>query len=139
MTYLLDTNVHSELRRDDRAEPAVVKWASGCRVEDFFLSAITILEIELGVLRLARRDTAQAKPLRAWVEKTVKDFAGQIIPIDADIALQCAALHVPNPRPDRDAFIAATALVHNLTVVTRNVRDFEGTGVKVLNPWTAGA
>lgn len=137
MRYLLDTNVHSELRRDDRANPAVRRWAAKYQLEDFFLSAITILEIELGVLRIARRDPEQSKPLRAWVEKTLGDFAGRIIPMDTDVALQCAALHVPNPRPDRDAYFAATALVHDLTVVTRNTRDFEGTGVKLLDPWTA--
>lgn len=137
MSYLLDTNVHSELRRDDRANPAVRLWAKKLQLEEFSLSAITILEIELGVLRLARRDPEQSKPLRAWVEKTLQDFAGRIIPIDTEVALRSAALHVPNPRPDRDAYIAATALVHDLTVVTRNTRDFDGTGVKLFNPWTA--
>ena len=137
MRYLLDTNVHSELRRDDRADATVRKWAMECRSQDFFLSAITILEIELGVLRLARRDPQQSQPLRSWIEKTLGDFAGRILPIDADVALRCAALHVPNPKPDRDAYIAATALVHDLTVVTRNVRDFANTGVKLFNPWDA--
>jgi predicted nucleic acid-binding protein len=139
MNYLLDTNVHSELRRDDRANPVVLEWAAKYRLEDVFLSAITLLEIELGVLRLTRRDPEQSKPLRAWIEKTLQDFAGRIIPIDAEVALRCAALHVPNPRPDRDAYIAATALVHDLTVVTRNTRDFEGTGVKLLNPWISAS
>lgn len=135
MRYLLDTNVHSELRRDDRANTTVRSWAMTCRPEDFCLSAITILEIELGVLRLARRDPQQSQPLRAWVKKTLKDFEGRIIPIDAEVALRSAALHVPEPKPDRDAYIAATALVHDLTVVTRNTRDFTRTGIRLFNPW----
>jgi predicted nucleic acid-binding protein len=137
MTFLLDTNVLSELRRDERSDRQVVHWATKHQINDFFLSAITILEIELGVLRLARRDNAQSIVFRSWIEKTLTDFAGRIVPVDADVALQCAALHVPNPRPDRDAYIAATALVHNLTIVTRNTRDFQGTGVKLFNPWIA--
>lgn len=135
MSYLLDTNVHSELRRGSLADPAVLQWAAKHQLENFHLSAVTILEIELGVLRLARRDPKQAKPLRAWIEKTLADFDGRILPIDGDVALRCAALHVPNPRPDRDAYIAATALVNDLTVVTRNVRDFASTGVRLFNPW----
>ena len=139
MSYLLDTNVLSELRRDDKANPEVLRWAIKHRLEDFCLSAITILEIELGVLLLARRDPEQAKFFRAWIEKTLSDFAGRIVPVDTDVALRCAALHVPNPRPDRDAYIAATALVHDLTVVTRKTRDFEGIGVKLFNPWISAS
>lgn len=135
MKYLLDTNVHSELRRDDRADPTVRNWAMTCKPDDFLLSAITILEMELGVLRLARRDPKQAQPLRAWIQKTLGDFAGRIVVIDAAVAVRCAALHVPNPKPDRDAYIAATALVHDLTVITRNTQDFAGTGVRLFNPW----
>jgi predicted nucleic acid-binding protein len=135
--FLVDTNVHSELRKADRADSRVLQWSKRQNATDHNLSAMTIWEMEIGVLRIARRDREQAKILRRWIEKTLLDFAGRILPIDTMVALRCAALHVPNPRPDRDAYIAATALVHNLTIVTRNTRDFEGTGVKLFNPWEA--
>ena len=132
---LLDTNVISELRRDSYANEAVRRWASSQNIADSRISAITILEIEIGVLRLARKNPKGAIPLRNWVEQTLRDFDQRILPMDATVALRCAALHVPNLRPERDAWIAATALVHDLTIVTRNVRDFVGTGVRLINPW----
>jgi predicted nucleic acid-binding protein len=135
--FLLDTNVHSELRKANRADPKVLLWSRRQDASHHHLSAMTIWEMEIGVLRIERRDRTQGMILRRWVEKTLLDFAGRILAIDAMVALRCAALHVPKPRPDRDAYIAATALVHNLTVVTRNMRDFEGTGVKLFNPWEA--
>jgi predicted nucleic acid-binding protein len=133
--FLIDTNVHSELRRADRANPNVLEWAKHQRFSDLYLSAITVMEIETGVLQLERHDRNQALLFRRWVERTLLDFSERILPISTIVALRCAALHVPDRRPDRDAFIAATALVHDLIVVTRNTRDFEGTGVKLLNPW----
>lgn len=85
---------------------------------------------------MQRRDPAQGKPLLDWIENRVlRDFAGRTLPISTDVALACAALHVPDPGSERDAWIAATALVHDLTVVTRNTRDFQGTGVRLINPW----
>jgi toxin FitB len=136
--FLLDTNVVSELRRADRAAWEVRKWADGKDFSDFFISCVTILEMEVGVLRIARRgDDAQARLLRLWVEKTLADFDGRILPIDVTVVMRCASLHVPDPRPDRDAFIAATALVHGHTVVTRNTKDFQPMRVKLLNPWIA--
>jgi len=85
---------------------------------------------------MQRRDPVQGQPLLDWVaHRVLRDFASRILPMSTDVALACAALHVPNPRSERDAWIAATALVHDLTVVTRNTRDFESTGVRVLNPW----
>jgi toxin FitB len=137
--FLIDTNVHSDLRRADRANPDVLEWAKRQSFTDLYLSAITIMELETGVLRLERRDRTQALLFRHWVERTLLDFSERILPVSTVVALRCAALHVPNRRPDRDAFIAATALVHDLIVVTRNTRDFEGTGVKLFNPWEAGA
>ncbi len=134
--FLLDTNALSELRRRDRTDPKVAEWADDIHPSDLFLSVITILEIEAGTLLLERRDKAQGAVLRAWIDKRVlPTFEGRILPVDTAIALRCARLHVPNPRAERDALIAATALVHNLKLVTRNVADFAPMGVDLLNPW----
>ncbi len=128
----------SELRRPDRGDPLVLDWAQSIPWDQFYLSAITILEIEFGVLRLERKDSAGAAALRSWIDNRILPaFAGRILPIDETVARRCAALHIPDPRSDRDAFIAATALVHGMTVVTRNIADFRGTGVPLLNPWDA--
>lgn len=136
--FLLDTNVISELRRPERADSAVVAWASTQPAASQFLSAISILEIELGARLVERRDGAHGASLRAWIHNQIlPHFEGRILAIDAAVALQYAGLHVPHPRPERDALIAATAAVHGLTVVTRNVTDFQPMGVTVLNPWIA--
>lgn len=134
--FLLDTNVLSELRRRQRTHRKVAAWADGVHAGDLFLSAITILEIEAGTLLLARRDAAQAAVLRAWIDDQVLPaFEGRILSVDTAVAQRCARLHVPDPRAERDALIAATALVHRLCVVTRNVADFEPMGVELLDPW----
>jgi predicted nucleic acid-binding protein len=136
VTYLLDTNVISELRRPDRTHPSVAAWVDSVHPLELFLSAITIFEIEIGVLRFERRDAKQGAALRAWVDTQVLPaFDGRIIPVDVAVAQRCAKLHVPNPRTERDALIAATALVHRLTVVTRNEADFQPMGVEIINPW----
>ncbi len=138
MNYLLDTNVVSELRKigDGKADARVAAWVDTEDAESFFISAITILELERGVLGIHRRDAAHGARLRAWLDNHVRpEFAGRILPIDDQIAMRCAHLHIPDRRNEVDALIAATALVHGLTVATRNVRDFEGTGVVVVNPW----
>ncbi|WP_458756549.1 type II toxin-antitoxin system VapC family toxin [Afipia sp. TerB] len=138
MSYLLDTNVVSELRKigDGKADARVAAWVDTEDAESFFISAITILELERGVLGIQRRDAAQGARLRAWLDNHVRpEFAGRILPIDDQIATRCAHLHIPDRRNEVDALIAATALVHGLTVATRNVQDFEGTGVVVVNPW----
>ena len=138
MNYLLDTNVVSELRKigDGKADARVAAWVDTEDAESFFISAITILELERGVLGIQRRHAAQGARLRAWLDNHVRpEFAGRILPIDDQIAMRCAHLHIPDRRNEVDALIAATALVHGLTVATRNVRDFEGTGVVVVNPW----
>lgn len=134
--WLVDTNVLSEFRRRDRAHVNVAAWARAARPEDLFLSAITILEIEAGALRLVRRDKAQGALLRVWIDEYVLPaFAGRILPVDTAVAQRCAALHVPDPRAERDAMIAATALVYRLKVATRNVADFRPMGVDIFNPW----
>ena len=137
--YLLDTNVVSELRKakSGKADANVVSWAAPVPVPSLFLSAISILELETGVLLIERRDAAQGKVLRIWLEQHVLPaFEDRIFPVDTAVARRCATLHVPDRRSDRDALIAATALVHGMTVVTRNVADFASIDVPVLNPWT---
>jgi toxin FitB len=142
MMFLLDTNVISELRKagDGKADANVTAWLSGVDAASFYISVVTLMELELGILRVERRDPAQGERLRAWMRTHVlPEFSARTLPIDAAVALRCARLHVPDPRPERDAYIAATALVHGMTVVTRNLADFEPTGVCLLNPWEAAA
>lgn len=136
--YLLDTNVVSELRkiRHGKADAHVARWADSVDAADLYLSAITIQELEIGVLLVERRDPAQGALLRAWLlDHVLPAFAGRILAVDTAIAQRSAQLHVPNPRPVRDGLIAATALVHGMTVATRNVADFAPTGVPTFNPW----
>ncbi len=136
--YLLDTNVISELRKakSGKADKNVVAWANGVSASGLFLSVITILEIETGMLLVERRDAAQGAILRSWINAHVLPaFSDRIIAVDTAVAQCCAKLHVPDPRSDRDAIIAATAIVHGMIVVTRNVEDFKPTGVDLFNPW----
>ncbi len=143
MMYLLDTNVVSELRKSSasRGKSAtvdrnVLAWAKTVPAASQFLSVISILELETGALMMERRDPRQGAVLRSWLQSYVLPaFDGRILPVDTPVAQKCAALHVPNPRSQRDALIAATAMVHGMTVVTRNVSDFKPTGLALLNPW----
>ena len=136
--YILDTNVISELRKAGKTHQHVKKWAERLPSASLYISVISVLELEIGILLIERRDKEQGAILRAWMDRHVlPTFSGRILSIDTDVARRCATLHVPNPRSDRDALIAATALVHGLTLATRNVPDFERTGVGVLNPWEA--
>lgn len=136
--YLLDTNVVSELRKAAarKADPKVLAWANGVSTALLFLSAVTVLELEIGVLLVERRDPSQGSALRSWLDtRVLPAFTDRILPVDTAVARRCARLHVPQRRSDRDALIAATALVHQLTIVTRNVEDLAPTGAKLLNPW----
>ena len=134
--YLLDTNVVSELRKGKNAHRSVRTWAEALPSASLFLSAISILELEIGVLLIERRDRRQGAVLRAWMDGHVlPTFAGRILPIDTAVAQRCAPLHVPDPPSDRDALIAATALVHGMAVVTRNVNHFQFRGLSLINPW----
>ncbi|HMM53463.1 MAG TPA: type II toxin-antitoxin system VapC family toxin [Candidatus Desulfobacillus sp.] len=136
--YVLDTDVLSELRkvRLGKADGNVKAWAESVDAADLFVSAITIMELELGVLSIERKDAAQGAMLRAWLEQHVlPEFSGRTLPIDTAVAQRCARLHVPDKRGERDALIAATALIHGMAVVTRNVADFKPTGVTIVNPW----
>jgi len=137
--FILDTNVVSELRkiRQGKADARVSAWAEGVAASDLYLSAITIEELEIGVLLTERRDAAHGALLRTWLNQHVLPaFSGRILAVDTRVALCSAQLHVLNLRPIRDCLIAATALTHDMTVVTRNVTDFEPTGARVLNPWS---
>lgn len=136
--YILDTNVVSELRKagSNRADSNVIAWLSKEDAASFYLSAITLMELEMGVQQIERKDARQGSLLRTWFDThVVPEFSGRVLPIDETVALCCAGLHIPNPRSERDALIAATALVHGMTLVTRNVADFLPTGVNLLNPW----
>jgi len=138
LKYLLDTNVVSELRKigDGKADANVVTWIGAHDARELFISVITILELERGVLGVQRRDATQGARLRSWLDSRVRpEFADRIVPIDDTIATRCAHLHVPDRRNEADALIAATALVRDMTVVTRNTKDFEGTGVVLVDPW----
>ena len=138
--FILDTNVISELRKagDGKADANVVAWLSRVDAGTLYLSAITLMEIELGVLRIERRDPVQGARLCAWVDhRILPEFADRTLSVDLAVALRCAPLHVPDPRPERDVFIAATALVHGMTIVTRNLADFASIGVPLVNPWDA--
>ncbi len=138
MMYVLDTNVVSKLRkvRAGKADSNVAAWAQSVDAADLFVSAITIMELELGVLAMERKDAAQGALLRTWLERYVlPEFSARTLPVDTAVALRSARLHVPDRRNERDALIAATALVHGMIVATRNVTDFQPTGVAILNPW----
>ncbi|MFT4136025.1 type II toxin-antitoxin system VapC family toxin [Microbacterium sp.] len=135
MSWLIDTNVVSELGKR-YPDSAVLDWASKSDPLVSYLSAMTVFELERGVQRVERVDPAQGARMRLWLDALVHtEYVGRVLPMDAEVAALAASLHVPDPRPEPDAWIAATALRHNLTVVTRNVRDFVPLGVRVLNPW----
>ncbi len=136
MTYLLDTNVISALRRKHRLEPRVADWFSRAPASELSISIVSLLEIEIGVLRLERKDAEQGALLRRWKnEWVVPAFAGRVLPVDEPVGDACAALHVPDPRPVLDSLIAATAIAHRKTLVTRNVSDFRLMPVALIDPW----
>ena len=138
MMYVLDTNVLSELRkvRLGTADANVAAWAESVDAAALFVSVISVMELELGVLAIERRDATQGAMLRAWLDlQVLPEFAERTLPIDTAVAQRCARLHVLDKRGERDALIAATALVHGMVVVTRNVADFKPTGVVTVNPW----
>lgn len=138
--FLLDTNVVSEFRklRSGKADPRVADWADRVDANSLYISAITILELEIGILQRERKAPEQGAVLRLWFEtRVLPAFDGRIFAVDAAVARCCARLHVPDPRAERDALIAATALVHDLVLATRNVRDFDGiVDLQLVDPWS---
>ncbi|MDR0593325.1 MAG: type II toxin-antitoxin system VapC family toxin [Bifidobacteriaceae bacterium] len=141
MKYLFDTNVLSELRRPSKTRhPGVTRWGASVDSGDVFLSVVTIHEIERGIVLVERRDPASGWSLRSWLDQAVlAGYAGRIIDVDVEIARRAAALFGARTRPLADAFLAATALIRDLTLATRNVRDFEDTGVTLINPFDQSA
>ena len=136
--FLLDTNVISELRHGKPHQSAAVRaWAEEQPVQQLYLSSITVLELEMGVLRMERKDRSQSKVLRAWVEAVFQQFEAQVLPFAAETTRRCAVMHVPDAKSMRNSMIAATALQHSLALVTRNGVDFDGIKIKLINPWEA--
>ncbi len=136
--YLLDTNVLSELRKLDsqNCNANVKKWFSALKPSQLFTSVICLFEIERGILQVARKDAPQAKRLRHWFDTyLIPGIDDRALPVTQSIASLCSALHVPNPKPEMDSLIAATALTHGFTLVTRNTKDFAPMGVRCVNPW----
>lgn len=138
MMYLLDTNIVSEFRKlkSGRLDKKVIQWANSISGSHFFISVITVLELETGVLLMERKNPKQGAVLRTWLDDHVMTaFEDRILFVDTPIVLRCAKLHIPDPCSERDAMIAATAFVHGMTLVTRNVSDFQAMGVDLFNPW----
>jgi predicted nucleic acid-binding protein len=135
LSYLVDTNVISELRRGGRCDPGVAAWFAEVSAADLYLSALTVGEMRKGIEAIRQRDERTAEVLEAWLGEVVATFSDRILPVDEGIAEQWGRFNVPNPLPVVDSLLAATASVHGLTLVTRNVKDVERTGVTCLNPF----
>lgn len=135
MNWLLDTSTLSEYRRS-RPDARVLAWTESVRSESLFLSVLVVGELWRGVAQLRRRDPAQADGLQAWVTGALRSYGERVLPVTEEVAVEWAQMTVPDPLPTIDGLLAATARVHGLTVVTRNVKDFERAGVPVLNPFT---
>ncbi len=135
MSYLLDTNVISELRKGERCHPSVARWYSSLDPEEVFLSVLTLGELRKGVELIRRRDRGAAERLDAWLVLLAFEQAERILPVDLVIAERWGRLNVPDPLPVVDGLLAATALVHDLTLATRNVSDVDRTGVQWVNPF----
>jgi predicted nucleic acid-binding protein len=136
--YLLDTNIVSELRHGKPQQNVFVReWASRQPMASLYVSAITVLELEKGVMALEHKSPPQGSALRLWLDRVKAGFANRILPFTDETAVWCAALHNPHARPERDAMIAATALQHRMILVTRKVRDFSGLRLALVNPFEA--
>lgn len=135
--YLLDTNVVSELRKGVKIDARVKAWAETVEASQLYISAITILEIEQGILLLERKDKRQGQVLRKWFgEHILPTFENRVLPVDTAVARCCAKLHVPDPRSERDTLIGATAIVHGMELITRNIQDFDKMqNITLINPW----
>lgn len=138
MSFLLDTNVISELRKGPRADPAVTRWFSGLSDEEIFLSVLVVGEIRRGIERIRRRDAPSARALDAWLRRLFGAYGERVLPIDREIAEEWGRMNAPRPLPVVDGLLAATARVHGLTLATRNVADIARTGADYVNPWETG-
>lgn len=138
MKFLLDTNVVSELRKRDRANRRVREWLAGVEGGDLAISVLVLGEIRSGILRLARRDPEVAGHLTRWLGRLERAYRGRTFAIDREVVEVWATLNVERPLSVLDSLQGATAIVHGLTFVTRNVSDLEGTAVRVLNPFSDG-
>lgn len=134
MSWLVDTNILSELRKGDRTDPGIRAWFAEAREEELFTSVLVLGEVRRGIESIRRRDEPSALALEQWLTRLTMSFAERVLPIDARVADRWGALNVPDPVPTVDGLLAASALVHDLVLVTRNVRDVAGTGVQVLDP-----
>ena len=138
MNYLLDTNVISELRKPAHLiDTAVRGWVAACAPETLFISVITVMELEMGVGRVERKDPVQGRRLRGWlIERVLTAFQDRMLAVDLVVARRAALLHVPDAGAERDTLIAATVMVHGMQIVTRNVGDFPMMGSEIVNPWS---
>ncbi|HEX5761098.1 MAG TPA: type II toxin-antitoxin system VapC family toxin [Thermoanaerobaculia bacterium] len=136
MSYLVDTNVLSEARKSRRCDPGVASWFSAVPATEIYVSALTAGEIRKGVEARRRRDELAARALERWLEELMTTYADRILPVDEEVADRWGRLNVPDALPPIDGLLAATASVHGLTLVTRNVRHVERTGVALLNPFS---
>jgi toxin FitB len=137
VSWLVDTNVLSELRKGDRAHPGIRAWFDDAREGELFTSVLVLGEIRRGIESIRRRDAPSALALEQWLARLASDFADRVLPVDAHVADRWGGLNVPDPIPTVDGLLAATALVHDLVLVTRNVRDVERTGVRLWDPTAA--
>lgn len=135
MKCLLDTNVVAELRKGDRANSSVSTWFASLDPDTIVLSVLTIGEIRRGIEGVRRRDRPAAASLQRWLRRVVREHGDQILPVDLAVAEEWGRLSVPDPLPVIDGLLAATAKVHDLTLATRNVKDVERTGVRLVNPF----
>lgn len=133
--YLLDTNVLSELRKESRCDDAVREWLAGTATDELYVSVLVLGEIRQGIERIRSRDAEQARVLERWLQKLRTQFADRILPVDARVADQWGCLGLRQPVPILDAFLAATALIYDLTVVSRDEVGFRNAGVRVINPF----
>lgn len=137
MSYLLDTNVISELRKGERADASVRAWFNGLGEEEIYLSVLTIGEIRRGVESVRRRDPDSAAALDSWLARLAETHRDRILPVDRAIAEEWGRVNVPDPLPVVDGLLAATAKLAGLTFATRNVADVEGSGVQLVDPFSA--
>ena len=136
--YLLDTNLISEIRKmpKGKCDQGVEQWVKTTSQNLMFTSAVVLMELERGILAMERKDMAQGTMLRTWFEKDVLPaFQSKILSVNEQTARICAKLHIPDHTPENDAWVAASAIQHNLVLVTRNTDDFARTGVRLLNPF----